>query len=103
MLASLIPRLDRVDYDTNGYVRQGRQSNEAPSNDVRLESMNSAQSKKTSNNSSNLSWTDPTDEYVQNQAALRAAKAEKDAIPPVPEDDERRTDPRNLRQLRRMR
>ncbi|KAH7392323.1 hypothetical protein DE146DRAFT_679738 [Phaeosphaeria sp. MPI-PUGE-AT-0046c] len=94
MLAALIPKTEnpshRVSYDVNGYVRQSasRSGGSAPTG-FKLESVKSSTKSSKKQNS------------VMRSSGTRASHDEENDM--VRHDDERRNDPRNVRQLRRMR
>lgn len=112
MLAAIIPKSESngVSYESHGYVRQSAsRSNASVPNSVGLKPVHSPEALR-KNASSELSWIDTHDSDedvpsshsgVQHRPAMR--EEEEESTAQDEEFDARRNDPRNVRQLRRMR
>jgi hypothetical protein len=109
MLAALIPKSNpsqRVSYDTHGYVRQSAsRSNGSANEGVVLGSVKSS-TKSRKKPSSEMYWSDGhgSQEELPQLPATKSADARiAEGEEPKEPNDERRRDPRNVRQLMRMR
>jgi hypothetical protein len=111
MLAAIIPKSEsnRVSYDTHGYVRQSAsRSNASVPHSVGLKPVHSSESPR-KNPSSELSWIDThesDEEHPSSHSRAHHTPAVEDEEDPGAHDeylDARRNDPRNVRQLRKMR
>lgn len=107
MLATIIPKFNNsnsISYDTQGYVRHdASRSKESATQEVQMDSIESSQSSK-KKPSSDLHWSET--QISHEELVLvppTVPKPVKEVADPIPEDDVRRTDPRNIRQLRRLR